>query len=364
MSTLSQNKLRKLHAAGESSMLDYKREYNLQSDTGKNELAKDSCAIGNFLFQTSGRGFLIIGTDNASNPIGIKHSEYKEERLQQILSRRTDPPPTCIVHHVQYSGKDLTVLEFRRNWLGPHQVITHGRPAGFPIRRGSTTDMMSTNEVFQSMQSRGRSFKRQRSEYETLSPGQRYQIIRDELAEGLTELGISANAIRTMSYSGHGHTSHLTHPPRKFMRINKTINSRNWNIYFSIHDENASKRDLFGVDGSIGGFVEERSLPKHRSIFIHIIHGTISSSYFSSRQKGSFPLWGGPFVRVGIEPRITYFGAGVGVVGKLDFDVYLPKFFVSNIKSKEDMKTRIEIILRWIEQHPQMFEDIRNAYSP
>lgn len=360
MPALSHNKLRKLHVAGESSRLDFKRGYNLQSESGKNELAKDSCAIGNFLFQSSGHGHLIIGTDNASNPIGTNHSHYQEERIQQILSRRTDPPPTCIVHHVQYSGVDLAVLEFRRNRLGPHQLIINRRPAGFPIRRGSTTDMMTTNEVYQAIQSRGRSFKRQRSEYETLSPGRRLQTIWDELAEGLTELGISANAIHTMSYNGHGHTSHTFHPPRQFMRINKTINSRNWNIYFIIHHENASQRHLFGVDGSISGFIKELSLPKHRSIFIHFIHGTVSSRYFSSRER----FWGDPFVRVGIEPRITYFGAGVGVVGKLDFTVYLPKFFVSNIKSKEDMKTRIEIILRWIEQHPQIFEDIRNAFAP
>jgi len=39
-------------------------------------------------------------------------------------------------------------------------------------------------------------------------------------------------------------------------------------------------------------------------------------------------------------------------------DEYLPKFLVYHIKSKEDVKTRIELILNWIGQGQQMFEDI------
>ena len=116
--------------------------------------------------------------------------------------------------------------------------------------------------------------------------------------------------------------------------------------------------DLWGVDGSISGLIDEHSLPKHRSIFIHFVHGTLSSSYFTNRIRN----WS-QCVRVTIEPRITYFGLGQGASDRYSsFDVYLPKFFVSHIKSKEDLKTRIELILNWIEQHQNMFEDIRTAF--
>ena len=50
--------------------------------------------------------------------------------------------------------------------------------------------MMTTNEVFQAMQTRGRTFARQRSEYETLSQQVRHQKIIDDFKEGLMEMRI------------------------------------------------------------------------------------------------------------------------------------------------------------------------------
>jgi len=108
----------------------------------------DVCAIANYLYQTSGQGYLIIGTANGGNPIGLNPSNYSETRIQQIISSRTDPPPTFAVHHVNYSGVDLLIIKLRRNTSGPHQLKRNSRPSGFPIRRGSTTGMMTTNEVF------------------------------------------------------------------------------------------------------------------------------------------------------------------------------------------------------------------------
>jgi len=56
VSPISQRKVRQLHANGENSRLDYKLLYNLREDTAKSELAKDVCAIANYLYQTSGQG--------------------------------------------------------------------------------------------------------------------------------------------------------------------------------------------------------------------------------------------------------------------------------------------------------------------
>jgi hypothetical protein len=359
LSSISQRKVRELHAIGENSKLDYKLSYNLRDDTSKTELAKDVSAIANYLYQTSGQGYLIIGTNDSGNPVGINPSDYSETRIQQIISGRTDPPPTFTVHYVDYLGVNLLIIELRRNPSGPHQLKHNNRPAGFPIRRGSTTGMMTTNEVFQAMQIRGRSFTRQRSEYETLSPSVRYRTIREDCRLGLVELGVLESSIVSIDYTGARATASTYGPPRTFLRIVKVINSRRWNLYFSFHADNASQSDLFGLEGSIGGLVNEHSLPNHCSIFIHFVHGTLSSSYFTNRER----YWSG-FVRIRIEPQITYFGFGQGVSGRgYVGDMYLPKFLVSHIKSKEDMKTRIELILNWIEQHQQMFEDIRNIFQ-
>lgn len=358
MPSISQRKIRQLHATGENSRLDYKLLYNLREDTGKNELAKDVSAIANYLYQTSGQGYLIIGTDNGGNPIGINPSHYSETRIQQIISSRTDPPPTFTVHHVNYSGVNLLIIKMRRNTSGPHQLKRNSRPSGFPVRRGSTTGMMTTNEVFQAMQTRGRSFTRQRSEYETLSPIIRYNTIREDCRLGLIELGVRESSIVRIDYAG-GTGGFTYHPSRTFLRKIKVINSRRWNLYFSFHAENANQADLFGLERSISGLINEYSLPKHRSIFIHFVHGTLSSAYFTSRER----FFSG-FVRIRIDPQITYFGTGQGISRRgYVRDMYIPKFLVSHIKSKEDMKTRIELILNWIEQHQQMFEDIRATFQ-
>lgn len=359
MSSISQRKIRELHATDENSKLDFKSSYNLRDSNGKTELAKDASAIANHLYQTSGKGYLIIGTDNSGNPVGINLSIYLETRIQQIISSRTDPPPTFTVHHVKYSGVNLAIIELRRNPSGPHQLKQNNRPAGFPIRRGSTTDMMTTNEVFQAMQTRGRSFTRQRSDYEILIPAVRYGAIREDCRLGLVELGVRENSIVQIACTGVGDSVSRSHTPRLFLRIIKLINSRRWNLFFSFHADNANQSDLFGLGDSITGLIYEHSLPRHRLIFIHFVHGSLSTSYFTRRER----FWSG-FVRFTIEPRITYFGTGQGTPSRHYVqDMYIPKFFVSHIKSKEDIKTRIELILNWIEQHQQMFEDIRTTFQ-
>jgi len=138
-----------------------------------------------------------------------------------------------------------------------------------------------------------------------------------------------------------------------------SANSRRWNLFFSFQADSANQDDLLRVEDSIEGLISEHSLPRHRLIFIHIIHGSLSTSYFTLREH-SFS----GFVRIAIEPRITYFGTGQGTPSRRHvMDMYIPKFFVSHIKSKEDTKTRIELILNWIEQRRQMFEDIRATFQ-
>jgi hypothetical protein len=73
--------------------------------------------------------------------------------------------------------------------------------------------------------------------------------------------------------------------------------------------------------------------------------------------------WSG-FIRVKIEPNITYFGLGEGTsANDFLFDNHLPKFFVHNVKSKDDLKTRVELIIRWVEQQQKLFDYIGKAFE-
>jgi len=176
---------------------------------------------------------------------------------------------------------------------------------------------------------------------------------------GLIELGVKESSIVPISCTGVSENTFSSHTPRNFLGITKLINSRRWKFYLSFQADNATQNNLFGVEDSIAGLIYEHSLPRHRLIFIHFVHGNLSSSYFTRRGR----YWSG-FIRFTIEPRITYFGTGQGTPSRNYVpDMYIPKFLVSHIKSKEDMKTRIELILNWIEQHQQMFEDIRTVFQ-
>ena len=123
LSLPSQRKIKELLTSKEKSRVDYKGSYHLRSNNDKNELAKDVCTIANFLHQANGKGYLIIGADDNGVPIGVKHSDYAETRLQQIIVTRSDPPPIFHVHHASYLGFDLVIIEIRRHASGPHQVI-------------------------------------------------------------------------------------------------------------------------------------------------------------------------------------------------------------------------------------------------
>ncbi|MHA1878311.1 MAG: AlbA family DNA-binding domain-containing protein [Promethearchaeota archaeon] len=352
MSIPSQRKIRELLAAGESSRLDYKGSYHLRTDENKNELAKDVCAIANFLYQASGKGYLVIGVDNNGTPIGVNHSDYQETRLQQIIGARTDPPPIFHVHHVSYSNYDLVIIEIRRIPSGPHQVKIGVKSLGFPTRRGSSTEAMDTIEVFQAMQARGRSFIRSPSEYRTLSPSTAISQIRDDIIGALVETGKSRRSIKiinintTSSFFGG-----------KFIHIIKVINRRRWNFYITWSYRNENLDSLLWLENSFEGLA--RSIPQNRSIFIHLVNGSISNSYFTNRQRLS-----SSFVKVPIEPRITYFGLGEGATRYAwTKPMSIPKFYVSHIKSKDDIKMRLELIMKWINQQNSMFENIRSVLS-
>lgn len=143
-------KLKSLLRQGEGPKLDYKERININQESGKKELVKDVIAIAN---SQGGRGHLIIGVkDKTREIIGINPESINEERIQQIISNRCDPPINIRVEYVDIDNKTVAVITIFRSYKKPHQMRQTG---AFYIRRGSTTDVARRDEIASMLQSGG-----------------------------------------------------------------------------------------------------------------------------------------------------------------------------------------------------------------
>ncbi|MCT4508364.1 MAG: putative DNA binding domain-containing protein [Tepidibacter sp.] len=139
---MDKNKISKLLKKPEGAKLDYKLKINLKTQAEKKELAKDILAIANTY---GGRGYIIFGIeDKTKNIVGIQKDSYVEEKIQQILSNRIEPPVSIKMEYEEYEGKILGILTIFKSNQKPHQLRQNG---SFYIRRGSTTDIARRYEV-------------------------------------------------------------------------------------------------------------------------------------------------------------------------------------------------------------------------
>ncbi|RKD27573.1 Predicted transcriptional regulator, contains HTH domain [Caminicella sporogenes DSM 14501] len=147
---MDKNKLRTLLKQGEGPKLDYKETININQESGKKELVKDIIAIAN---SQGGRGHLIIGVkDKTREIVGIKPENINEERIQQIISNRCDPPINIRVEYIDIDNKTVAVITIFRSYKRPHQMRQTG---AFYIRRGSTTDVARRDEIANMLQNAG-----------------------------------------------------------------------------------------------------------------------------------------------------------------------------------------------------------------
>jgi ATP-dependent DNA helicase RecG len=143
-------KLLTLLSKEEGPKLDFKVKLSIDTESSKKELAKDICAIAN---SRGGRGYLIFGVEDKTKQIvGINRDEFEEEKVQQIVSTRIDPPIPISVDFVCIDGKDLGVITIFNTPQKPHQFRETG---AFYIRRGSTTDIMRKEEIASMLQDTG-----------------------------------------------------------------------------------------------------------------------------------------------------------------------------------------------------------------
>lgn len=144
------DKLEKLLKQPEGFKLDFKECFYLDTESDKKEFVKDVSAIAN---SNGGRGYIIFGVkDKTKEIVGVQLKPFNEERIQQIICNRCDPPVPIKVDNIKYKGKDIAVITIFKSNQRPHQVRQTGT---FYIRRGSTTDVARRHEIANMLQENG-----------------------------------------------------------------------------------------------------------------------------------------------------------------------------------------------------------------
>ncbi len=139
---MNKQKLLYLISKGENSKVDFKLKLCLENESSKKEFAKDISAIAN---TREGRGYLIFGIEDKKREIvGIDPGDFKEEKLQQIVASRVDPPVPIKVETIKIDNLSVAVITIYNTNQRPHQMRESG---AFYIRRGTTTDIMRKDEI-------------------------------------------------------------------------------------------------------------------------------------------------------------------------------------------------------------------------
>lgn len=143
-------KLEELLSRSEYEKLDFKLDFNIDKEYSKREFVKDVTAIAN---SKGGRGYIIFGVEDKKKEIvGVTANKLEEERIQQLICGRCDPPVPIRFEEIFYKDKKLFVLTIFKSSQRPHQILQTGT---FYIRRGSTTDVARRYEVASMLQENG-----------------------------------------------------------------------------------------------------------------------------------------------------------------------------------------------------------------
>lgn len=143
-------KLQSLINREEGTKLDFKRELHIETTSDKKEFAKDVSAIAN---SRGGRGYIIFGVeDKTKNIVGVNPDDFIEEKIQQVIATRCEPPVPISLDLVKYKEKYIAVLTIYSGDQKPYQIKDSG---SFFTRRGSTTDIMRKEELASLLQDTG-----------------------------------------------------------------------------------------------------------------------------------------------------------------------------------------------------------------
>ncbi len=131
--------IRSLIETGEGPRVEWKLRLNLDTNSGKDEFAKDLSAMAN---TGPGEGYILVGVSDRGVPIGIVGEERIEERLQQVASSRIFPPVNFSSLWTEFRGKHLLIIVCGESGIRPHGV---GKDVF--VRRGKIVDKAYPFEV-------------------------------------------------------------------------------------------------------------------------------------------------------------------------------------------------------------------------
>ena len=108
---------------------------------------------------------------------------------------------------------------------------------------------------------------------------------------------------------------------------------------------------------------------KWKNIFFVIVHGNVTkqriNDYYEKLHHNEFRTTQN--TTIGLDFPIIYHGLGQGNLSKgrryWNFSSSLPKFFVYNVKSKDDIVGRIGLIEDFIEEHKNIFKNVSKLKS-
>lgn len=135
----------------ESGTIDFKKELTKSDDRGKNELAKDVCALAN-----ADGGDLVfgIGEDKAGGtaenvvPITDESFDQASRRFLQTLEAWVEPKIQGLqIKNVDVDGGFVMVLRVPSSFDGPHCIRNGNSQRRFVVRNGTTTADMSYDQI-------------------------------------------------------------------------------------------------------------------------------------------------------------------------------------------------------------------------
>jgi predicted HTH transcriptional regulator len=136
----------------EQTAFDWKTDFVLpKNDDAKGELIKDIAAIANA--SPSSYGFLVYGV-SAKRPdviVGISEG-YDDARLQELIRGKIEPAVEFLYYEVAFATKVVAVIQIHPTRKRPHVIrvdIGRVRKGQIPIRRGSSTDGVTIQDLFE-----------------------------------------------------------------------------------------------------------------------------------------------------------------------------------------------------------------------
>jgi hypothetical protein len=356
--SIALSKLRTIIASGETAKIDFKETLDLKDAHQKDEFAKDVSAIAN----TPGKGGLLVyGVANDGSVRGISPSSYKEEQMQQIITSRCDPPVKFSAHLLRDSSRFIGVVEIPYSIARPHQHRTHGN---FYIRRGTTTDKMSTREIRNAIIRTVQIEKYQIGKYDNSSSGYRIRQIRKDIIDIFDEFDYKYSRENQQFFHPYGvgiKTIVSSEVENKYIRVRFHVQIYGDTVtYYDIE-----RYRLFAYRVSDNFSVRKNVLP-WQNIFLTASYEPISLNTIKKRPQSDFSIL------VKLDSSTIYYGFGdvdykdreiskrLKRAGKW---IFLPEFYLTRIRSAEDIRSRLALILEYINEKKEVFGIVRNMQS-